>query len=411
MFAMEMESLHPGSTTVRARQQPKQQHQFFSQLWMLIKLRMESSPKIFSTIGLIALAFFMYIAVEWSKPPLARHEVKADYSNIQLDYDFKATQIDHWCLFGDDSACTCDDFSEPVPREEIKGWMEAHNANKKRYKAGGDYDIVFLGDDLIEELNGTWLNITAPAGVEIKENFIKTFGGENEDKEQMEALALGIAGDSSSNLLWRIEHGELPDNIVSKVFWISIGSNDLAKGGCSEEATMLGILHVAEEVAVRNPYARVVIQGILPRSLDGSGFLVPHTVPTSSKIFGSKHTESYYSEEARKNLQLWPSIQNVNQQLWEFCKNHETIIYVDVNALFVGSVSNAIYRSKSVQIVSELMPRYDGRLSVLGHDRLNSVIIKELVNIIRENDDANDVVDQNGVDVIDEETGEIESGP
>ena len=97
MLAMEMESLHPGSTTVR-KQQTKQAH-VLSQLWILIKLHIESYPKIFSVVGLVGLALFMYIVVEWSKPPLARHKFTEDYSTVQADYDFKATQIDKWCLF------------------------------------------------------------------------------------------------------------------------------------------------------------------------------------------------------------------------------------------------------------------------------------------------------------------------
>lgn len=98
MLAMEMESLHPGSTTVRQRQ-PKPHYHFLSQLWLLVKLHIESYPKIFSTIGLIALAFFMYMAVEWSKPPLTRNKLSDDISSIHMDYDFKARHIDHWCLF------------------------------------------------------------------------------------------------------------------------------------------------------------------------------------------------------------------------------------------------------------------------------------------------------------------------
>ena len=203
----------------------------------------------------------------------------------------------------------------------------------------------------------------------------------------------------------------MPDDVVSKVWWINIGSNDLSRGGCSEEATVLGILRVAEEVMIRNPYSRVVIQGILPRSMDGSGNLAQESGGLSgNKLFGKRHSESYYAEEARKKMQLWPSIQAINNQLEEFCKDHPTIVYVDVNALFVGSVTNALFRSDKAQIVSELMPDYDGRLSPRGHDKLNKVINQELMNIILDEDDLNDIVDEKGNDVVDEDNNVVVPG-
>lgn len=97
MVAMEMESLHPGSTTVRTNSKPPAS--FLSNLWMLIRLHIESHPQIFSIVGLLGLAFFMYVAVEYSRPPLERHKVTGDYSVLKMNYDFKAAQIDHWCLF------------------------------------------------------------------------------------------------------------------------------------------------------------------------------------------------------------------------------------------------------------------------------------------------------------------------
>ena len=66
----------------------------------------------------------------------------------------------------------------------------------------------------------------------------------------------------STNLLWRVRHGELPDKLQAKVFWILIGADDLALGMCSEDVVILGILRVAEEIAIKYPNAKVVIQGL-----------------------------------------------------------------------------------------------------------------------------------------------------
>jgi hypothetical protein len=48
-----------------------------------------------------------------------------------------------------------------------------------------------------------------------------------------EGVALGIAGDTSPNVLWRLIHGEMPDYFHPKIWWISLGNNDLGRTGVS----------------------------------------------------------------------------------------------------------------------------------------------------------------------------------
>ena len=107
-----------------------------------------------------------------------------------------------------------------------------------------------------------------------------------------------------SNILWRIQHGEVPPELSPKVFWIEAGTNDLSKDLCSEEIVTLGIQRLAEELHHHYPDAVVVIQSILPRSnhkdgtLEGDKKLYRRPVrPTrivnkdglSSETIGSKH--------------------------------------------------------------------------------------------------------------------------
>jgi hypothetical protein len=96
---------------------------------------------------------------------------------------------------GGDTHCRCDDFSEPVSREEFKAWLPTHEANKDRIKRGINYDVVFLGDETTEGWNGKHLNMPIPNESRRiqkywNETFTKDGGGD------FEGLALGIAGDS-----------------------------------------------------------------------------------------------------------------------------------------------------------------------------------------------------------------------
>jgi hypothetical protein len=65
----------------------------------------------------------------------------------------------------------------------------------------------------------------------------------------------------------------LPRSLNPKVFWLILGTNDLALGMCSEEVVTLGIMRVAEELHHLYPDSIVVIQGILPRSNHPDGTL------------------------------------------------------------------------------------------------------------------------------------------
>ena len=76
-----------------------------------------------------------------------------------------------------------------------------------------------------------------------------------------------------SNILWRVQHGEVPPELSPKVFWIQAGTNDLSKDMCSEEIVTLGIQRLAEELHHHYPDAVVVIQSILPRSNHKDGTL------------------------------------------------------------------------------------------------------------------------------------------
>lgn len=199
---------------------------------------------------------------------------------------------------------------------------------------------------------------------------------------------LGYSHFQAANLLWRLQHGELPHNLYPKVWWLSIGSNDLASGGCSEEATVLGVMRIAEELAAATPDAEVVIQGILPRSsrsdgsLDSRGF--------GHHIFARPHSQKYKANQAKSHYLLWPSIQHINSELEKFCQKQDHMIYFDASSLFVGSMGNAHFQSQTQYIVSELMPDYT-HLSLKGYQVLGDRVESELRRIIYYEDDRNDV--------------------
>lgn len=181
----------------------------------------------------------------------------------------------------------------------------------------------------------------------------------------------------------------MPPTLKPNVWWLLAGTNDLGRGGCSEEATELGILRVAEEIHYSHPDAVIVIQGILPRSSRPDGSLSPGSYRNS--MFGLSHgNKATTVDQAQKKFLLWPSIQNINKQLEEFCAKHEHLVYFDASSLFLGRMGNAHFSGNSDQIVTELMPDYK-RISFEGYRVLGTAIHSELQRIIFDDDETNDV--------------------
>ena len=188
-------------------------------------------------------------------------------------------------------------------------------------------------------------------------------------------------------MLWRLNHGEMPENLETNVFWLMLGASDLARGGCSEDAVVLGILRVAEEIVDRNPGAVVVIQGILPRTSREDGLLEPRSF--HKHLLGKHHTEKYYSDMARNAFLLWPSIQTINKMLEEFCEGNEYFVYFDAAALFLTDVRDPKL-GKTHKITKKLMPDYI-HPSPEGWKILGNAIYKEYNRIVLDEDQENEI--------------------
>jgi lysophospholipase L1-like esterase len=169
-----------------------------------------------------------------------------------------------------------------------------------------------------------------------------------------------------------------------------IGTNDLGRGGCSEEATELGILRVAEEIHYSHPDAVIVIQGILPRTSRPDGSLSQGSYRNSIFGGGGHGNKATTAGQAQKKFLLWPSIQSVNKQLELFCAKHEHLVYFDASSLFLGRMGNAHFSGNSDQIVTELMPDYK-HISPDGYRVLGTAIHAELQRILWDDDETNDI--------------------
>uniref|UniRef100_A0A2K5D8E3 Platelet-activating factor acetylhydrolase IB subunit alpha1 n=1 Tax=Aotus nancymaae TaxID=37293 RepID=A0A2K5D8E3_AOTNA len=107
-------------------------------------------------------------------------------------------------------------------------------------------EVVFIGDSLVQLMHQCeiWRELVSP----------------------LHALNFGIGGDRTQHVLWRLENGEL-EHIRPKIVVVWVGTNN--HGHTAEQVTG-GIKAIVQLVNERQPQARVVVLGLLPRG-QGAG--------------------------------------------------------------------------------------------------------------------------------------------
>lgn len=124
-------------------------------------------------------------------------------------------------------------------------------------------DVVMVGDSIIEHWHGSDLGIAQERfadNVAVFEQLFNLQAGAD-----ISGLALGISGDRSPQLLYRLQNGEMPTKLQPELWWVLVGTND--KGGdlCKNEDVIVGNIAVVEYILKERPLATVVINSLLPR--------------------------------------------------------------------------------------------------------------------------------------------------
>ena len=124
--------------------------------------------------------------------------------------------------------------------------------NQKRHEqflkivAKGDADVIFLGDSITQGWEGAGKKVWA-----------ETFA-------PMKAVNLGIGGEQTTHVLWRITAGKELEPIKPKVAVIMIGTNNM--GGHSAAQIAGGVKAIVEELRKQRPDMKILVLAIFPRS-------------------------------------------------------------------------------------------------------------------------------------------------
>ncbi len=169
-------------------------------------------------------------------------------------------------LFG--SSLRADGPRSIMPQEKDRGRHEQFLKDKAELLKKGPIQVVFIGDSITDGWRGggaaTWQ---------------KAFG------EKYNALNLGIGGDRTEHVLWRIAHGEL-DGIAPKVVIMMIGTNN-----CGSPAVdmVAGVTADVAAVHAKLPGTKILLLGIFPRATspnDSARLKIKHVNEVLSKLDG-----------------------------------------------------------------------------------------------------------------------------
>jgi beta-glucosidase len=132
---------------------------------------------------------------------------------------------------------------KPVAREGAPG--QRHEKINERIKQG-NVDLIFVGDSITQGWEG--------AG---KEVWAKYYARRN-------AANLGIGGDRTQHVLWRLDHGNV-DGISPKLAVLMIGTNNSNGSDNAAEEIGAGIQAIVKKLREKLPQTKVLILAVFPR--------------------------------------------------------------------------------------------------------------------------------------------------
>jgi beta-glucosidase len=134
------------------------------------------------------------------------------------------------------------DAVQPVPRGD-DWWTQRQAAMNARIKQG-NADLLFIGDSITQGWEGNGKDIWA-----------EFYGKRN-------AVNLGIGGDRTQHVLWRLDNGNL-EGIAPKLAVVMIGTNNSSNTPPEEIAE--GVKAIVEKLRTKLPETKVLVLAIFPR--------------------------------------------------------------------------------------------------------------------------------------------------
>ncbi len=130
-------------------------------------------------------------------------------------------------------------------------WLKLHEAHVKAVRANqGAVDVLLVGDSITIQWGDSW-----------KKHF-----------PALKAVNIGIGGDKTQNVLWRLDHGGV-EGLQPKAILLMIGNNNMFfTPETGIEAAAKGIEMCVKNLREKFPAAAIIVAKILPAHAPGNRF-------------------------------------------------------------------------------------------------------------------------------------------
>lgn len=137
--------------------------------------------------------------------------------------------------------------SDPAPRRD-QGWQDRHKLINERVVATGKKaQVVFIGDSITQGWEGSG-----------KAVWVRYYA-------HRDALNLGIGGDRTQHVLWRLENGNL-EGLNPKAAVVMIGTNNSNGEDNTPEQILDGVAAIVQKLRSQLPDMKILLVAIFPRS-------------------------------------------------------------------------------------------------------------------------------------------------
>ncbi len=174
--------------------------------------------------------------------------------------------------------------AQPAPLLDADHWYWRQRlAQLDHVIAGADLPrvrLIFLGDSIVERWD--------------QEVFARHY-------TKLQPLNLGISGDTTQGLLWRLQRIGLGGALRPSVIVLLIGTNNTYPGG-NADAVAIGVGEVVRAIRRISPASRILLLGLLPRGADAADGFRHEGVAVNSLIAGCADGRFVFYAEPGRSL-------------------------------------------------------------------------------------------------------------
>jgi lysophospholipase L1-like esterase len=139
----------------------------------------------------------------------------------------------------------------PISRMDQPWWRDRFERSLARVRQG-HVALVWLGDSITQN----WERTGPAPWAECAPVWTRFYG-------DRDAVNMGFRGDTTANVIWRLEHGEI-NGIAPKALVLLIGANNFGRVHWDAMKTLAGIDAVVSILRHKLPTTQILLLGVLP---------------------------------------------------------------------------------------------------------------------------------------------------